>query len=191
MHRRQGRPERDCKPRIGQGGDDVRGLKDKPGSVPEAVADDFTTAPAAHFKHLKHCYTEGVGQGPGRLEIRRYGVTEDLGPLPHTEVWKRLHNIGHVARECLAGESRGIAHRYFLHSLAADARRFAPGDAVSGASNTACPGGWSGCFGKTRIALPGQRSGPYDGDPSPMPESVTEGAFQPQDPEETPEGRLG
>jgi hypothetical protein len=85
---------------------------------------------------------EEVDKGHGRLEIRRYWVTENLYTLPRTEVWKGLPSIGRVEQECLEGESRGIEHRYFIHSLAADARLFAQTVAITGTSKTACPGGW-------------------------------------------------
>jgi predicted transposase YbfD/YdcC len=106
---------------IDQGGDYVLGLKGNQGSLHEAVADYFTTAQAAGFKSVPHQYAEEIDNAHGRLEIRRYWVTEDLRTLPKTELWKGLRSIGLVERECLVGETRSLERRYFINSMAADA----------------------------------------------------------------------
>ena len=110
---------------IDEGGDYVLGLKGNQGSLHEAVEDYFTTAQAAGFKGVPHQYAEEIDNAHGRLEIRRYWVTEDLRTLPKTELWKGLHSIGLVERECLVGETRSLERRYFINSIAADAKHFA------------------------------------------------------------------
>jgi predicted transposase YbfD/YdcC len=110
---------------VDQGGDYVLGLKGNQGSLHEAVEEYFTTAQAADFKNVPYSYTEEVDNEHGRLEIRRYWITEDLGTLPRTELWKGLRSIGLVERECWVGETRSIERRYFINSIAADAKQFA------------------------------------------------------------------
>jgi predicted transposase YbfD/YdcC len=110
---------------VDQGGDYVLGLKGNQGSLHEAVEEYFTTAQAANFKNVPYHYTEEIDNEHGRLEIRRYWITEDLCTLPRTELWKGLRSIGLVERECWVGETRSIERRYFINSIAADAKQFA------------------------------------------------------------------
>src|SRR5918999_1434989 len=110
---------------VEQGGDYVLGLKGNQGSLHEAVEEYFTTAQAANFKNVPYHYTEEIDNEHGRLEIRRYWITEDLCTLPRTELWKGLRSIGLVERECWVGETRSIERRYFINSIAADAKQFA------------------------------------------------------------------
>jgi predicted transposase YbfD/YdcC len=110
---------------IDQGGDYVLGLKGNQGSLHDAVQDCFTTARAANDVGVPPAYTEEIDKGHGRLEIRRYWITDELGTLPHTELWKGLRSIGLVERECWEGTSRCLDQRHFINSIAADAQVFA------------------------------------------------------------------
>jgi predicted transposase YbfD/YdcC len=110
---------------IDQGADYVLGLKENQPAMHEAVEDFFVTAQAAGFKDVKYDYHEEVDGEHGRLEIRRYWVTEELGTLPRTERWKGLKSIGLVERECQEKGKRTVERRYFLNSIPADARLFA------------------------------------------------------------------
>ncbi|MCI0654604.1 MAG: ISAs1 family transposase [Methylococcaceae bacterium] len=52
-------------------------------------------------------------------------------------------------RDRVEGENRSVERRYFINSMAADAKLFAClRCAVTGASRTACTGGWMSCFEK-------------------------------------------
>ena len=110
---------------VDQGADYVLGLKGNQSSLHEAVEDYFTTAQAAGFKHVKYGYLEEIDKGHGRLETRRYWIAEDLRTLPQTERWKGLRSIGMVERECEEREKKSIEKRYFINSIAADAKVFA------------------------------------------------------------------
>jgi predicted transposase YbfD/YdcC len=111
---------------VDQGGDYVLGLKENQGSLHEAVEEYFTTAQAADFKNVPYRFTEEIDNEQGRLAIRRYWITEDLCTLLRTELWRGLRSIGLVERECWVGETRSIERRYFINSIAADAKQFAP-----------------------------------------------------------------
>ncbi len=101
---------------VEQGGDYVLGLKGNQGSLHEAVEEYFTTAQAADFKNVPYSYTEEVDNEHGRLEIRRYWITEDLGTLPRTELWKGLRESRPSGTGVLGG--RNPEHRTTLfHQL--------------------------------------------------------------------------
>ena len=175
---------------VEQGGDYVLGLKGNQGSLHEAVEEYFTTAQAADFKNVPYSYTEEVDNEHGRLEIRRYWITEDLCTLPRTELWKGLRSIGPVERECWVGETRSIERRYFINSIAADAKRFA--HAVRGHWSVENRLHWrlNVVFREDESRLRKGNAPHHDGNLIPVRESVSEGAFQPQSQEEAPEGRL-
>jgi predicted transposase YbfD/YdcC len=90
-----------------------------------AVEDFFTTAEAHHFPGITHDYAEEMDKDHGRLEIRRYWIVEDLRTLPDLQNWKGLRSIGKVERECQQGDTRTLERRYFINSIAAQAKPFA------------------------------------------------------------------
>lgn len=110
---------------IDQGGDYVLGLKGNQGNLHEAVDDFFTTARAHHFTGVAHAFTEEVDKNHGRLEVRRYWITDDLRTLPDPQKWKGLRSIGMVERECRQGDTQTLERRYFITSIAAEAKLFA------------------------------------------------------------------
>ncbi len=110
---------------IDQGADYVLGLKGNQGLLHEAVEDYFTTAQAAGFRQVKHDYLEEVDSEHGRLEIRRYWITEDLCTLPEVKQWKGLRSIGMVEREYEEGGKLKKERRHFICSITANAKRFA------------------------------------------------------------------
>ena len=110
---------------IDQGGDYVLGLKGNQGNLHEAVEDFFTTASAHHFTGVAHDFTEEVDKDHGRLEVRRYWITDDLRTLPDPQNWKGLRSIGMVERKCRQGDTQTLERRYFINSIAAEAKSFA------------------------------------------------------------------
>ncbi|MCP4410377.1 MAG: ISAs1 family transposase [Gammaproteobacteria bacterium] len=110
---------------IDQIGDYVLGLKANQDTLHDAVADFFTVAQAKQFAGVVHDYVEEVDKDHGRLEIRRYYITEELCTLPAPRNWKGLRSIGMVERECLQGDTRSVEQRYFINSIPGQARPFA------------------------------------------------------------------
>jgi predicted transposase YbfD/YdcC len=108
-----------------QDGDYVMGLKGNQSNLQEAVDDYFTTAKAHQFQSVPHDYSEEIDKDHGRLDIRRYWITEDLSTLPSPEHWAGLRSIGMVERECIQGDRTTVEQRLFIASIPADARRFA------------------------------------------------------------------
>jgi predicted transposase YbfD/YdcC len=156
---------------IAQGGDYVLGLKGNQGQLQEAVEDFFAVAQKVNFAHVRHDYAEELDKDHGRLEVRRYWVTEDLRTLPDTERWGGLRSIGMVERTSEVGETQTVERRYFINSIRADAH---------------------GC-GLRRGCQPhsqGQCPGDYDLHPPPMHEPIRPGTLLPKSRQETPQGRL-
>jgi predicted transposase YbfD/YdcC len=110
---------------IDQGGDYVLGLKGNQSTLHEEVDEFFTTAAEADFADVLHDDTEETNKHHGRLEVRRYWITEELGTLSETERWKRLYSIGLVKRECWIEDRHSVERRLFINSIPADAKRFA------------------------------------------------------------------
>jgi len=110
---------------IAQGGDYVLGLKGNQSALQEGVEDFFDVAMDGEFAGVEYDYTEEVDKDHGRLEVRRYWVTEDLRTLPNTRLWQGLRSIGMVERRCTIGEQQTVERRYYINSIDAQAKRFA------------------------------------------------------------------
>ncbi|MGH8509942.1 MAG: ISAs1 family transposase [Gammaproteobacteria bacterium] len=78
---------------IEQGGDYVLAVKGNQGQLQEAVIDFFETAEAADFKGVSVDYHEDIDSGHGRIEVRRYWSTAELGTLPNPAQWAGLSRI--------------------------------------------------------------------------------------------------
>lgn len=110
---------------VEQGSDYCLGLKGNQSDLYQATEDFFTAARQADFKNVAYGYHEEIDNDHGRLEIRRYWITEELCTLPKTQLWKGLKSIGLVERECREGEKVTVEQRYFINSLVADGKLFA------------------------------------------------------------------
>jgi predicted transposase YbfD/YdcC len=75
-------------------------------------------------------YYETSETGHGRTETRRYWQSEDLDWFVEQSAWKKLRSVGVVESIREVDGERTTERRYFLCSLALDARRFA--EAVRG-----------------------------------------------------------
>ena len=110
---------------IDEEGDYVIGLKGNQGNLHEAVEDFFDEAQKQQFKGVSHDYREELDKDHGRLEIRRYWISDDLYSLPERQKWQGLRSIGMVERECWQGEHHTMERRYFINSIEARAATFA------------------------------------------------------------------
>jgi len=106
-------------------GDYVISLKGNQGTLYEDVK--------LFFESQKHnvsqddcvdCY-ETIEKGHGRVETRRYGITDNIAWLDNTENWKGLHSIGYVESERYLNGQSSCETRYFICSIKPDAKRFA------------------------------------------------------------------
>jgi predicted transposase YbfD/YdcC len=110
---------------VAQGADYVLGLKGNQSALQEAVEDFWAVAQAADFAHVAYDFTEEVDKDHGRLEVRRYWISEELRTLPDTARWVGLRSIGMVERTCITGDTQSVERRYFINSIPAAAPRFA------------------------------------------------------------------
>lgn len=109
---------------VDQEADYVLGLKGNQGLLHEEVEDFFNVAKAANFKALDYDYAEETDKDHGRLEIRRYWMTEELSSLSTAAEWKGLRSIGLVERECWQNDEKTVEKRYFINSIANNAKQF-------------------------------------------------------------------
>jgi predicted transposase YbfD/YdcC len=112
---------------IDQQGDDVLGLKGNQELLHEAVQDYFQTAMDADCQRLTvpHDDHEDVDKGHGRLDSRQHWIVEDLSTLPNSDQWKGLRSIGMVRRVSMSNGDTTTDTRYFINSIAAQAKPFA------------------------------------------------------------------
>lgn len=110
---------------VDQGGDYVLGLKGNQSTLHEEVKEFFATATVGGFAGVDYDYTEETDKDHGRLEVRRYWITEELGTLSDTERWQGLRSIGLVERECWIEDRHTVEQRLFINSIPAEAKRFA------------------------------------------------------------------
>lgn len=68
---------------------------------------------------------ETLDKGHGRLEARRYRISDKIDWFADKEEWKGLQGIGMVESERTIGEQKSVERRYYLTSLKADAQEFA------------------------------------------------------------------
>jgi len=108
---------------INQEADYVLSLKGNQGTLHRDVAEYFEWAEKIKFKGIEHSFTATIEKDHGRLEERRCWVTEDVEWLLQREAWVGLKSIVMVesVREII-GQTQTTERRYFISSLAADAK---------------------------------------------------------------------
>lgn len=105
--------------------DYVLSLKGNQGQLHEDVklyldqAIDQDSAEAACQTH------ETIDKDHGRIEVRRYWITEAIDWLDSKAQWCGLRSIGAVESERHIGEKSSVERRYFIASIEADAELFA------------------------------------------------------------------
>lgn len=108
---------------VAQGADYVLAVKDNQPELHEAVKDYFETARANEFAHVPVDTYEETDAGHGRCEVRRCRVVEDLSTLPDPSRWAGLRSIAMVESERHEGDRVSHETRYYLTSLAPNARQ--------------------------------------------------------------------
>jgi predicted transposase YbfD/YdcC len=83
----------------------------------------FTTVRADDQQQLPTYET--IEKGHGRIETRRYWITDNLSRLATRDAWEGLQSIGMVESERQIGAKRTRKTRYFISSRDANVRQFA------------------------------------------------------------------
>ena len=107
------------------GADYAIAVKDNQRTLHDDIKYFFTEAQAQGFKGLTYKYYEEIDKGHGRVEIRRYWVSEHLECLAKPEKWKGLQSIGMAENEIFRDGKTTIERRYYIISFPPDAKVFA------------------------------------------------------------------
>ncbi len=102
---------------ISQGADYVLALKENHKNLYEDVKLYLDSIADNKLKNIPHQIVETNDKGHGRVEVRRYYITESINWLEGKEVWKNLKSIGMVESERFVNNITSIERRYFLASL--------------------------------------------------------------------------
>lgn len=105
--------------------DYVLAVKANQPSLMKDIVDWFDYAEQNSFKEFEYDSHKTLDKGHGRIEKRKYYITEDIDWMESKAEWKGLKSIGMVIRESTENEKTTIERRYFISSLKADAKIFA------------------------------------------------------------------
>lgn len=102
-------------------GDYVMALKGNHGTAHQEIEQYWQDQ---QLRQEAACY-ETIEKGHGRIEERRYRISEDLAWFEDRETWKGLKSIGYVESKRTVNGETTVEHRYYLSSLKANAQEFA------------------------------------------------------------------
>jgi predicted transposase YbfD/YdcC len=107
------------------GGDYVISLKGNQGNLHNDVRLFLTTEKENGFKKTSHDFYETIEKGHGRIETRRYWITDQIDWLEQKEEWAGLRTIGLVEsiREIQSKTEHEL--RCFISSIQPNAKQFA------------------------------------------------------------------
>ena len=98
--------------------DYVLAVKGNQGHLSGAIRDLFEIAHQENFNRLSHQFTEEIDKAHGRVEHRRYWITEDLSSISDLMCqWKGIKSIGMVESQRHIGDKITVECRYFITSL--------------------------------------------------------------------------
>jgi predicted transposase YbfD/YdcC len=112
---------------IDAGADYVLALKGNQGTLHRDVQDLITHAQETNFEGIAHDFHETVEKSHGRIETRRHWTISEpefIAYLNPHGVWASLESIGMVEAERRIGDETTRETRYYISSLAGDAREF-------------------------------------------------------------------
>jgi len=109
---------------IDKGADYVLSLKGNQGNLHDDVDLFFQDHQEKDFKNLSFDYNETVNGGHGKIEIRRYWTTSDIGWLQGRENWKNLETICMVERERHFNDRVEKETSYYIGSIENNAEKF-------------------------------------------------------------------
>jgi predicted transposase YbfD/YdcC len=110
---------------VERGGDYVISLKGNQGNLHDDVKLFLETEIKKGFAKTPHDYYETIEKGHGRVETRRYWITDKIDWLANKSDWKKLSSIGLVESECYKEGKITVERRCFINSIVPEAKRFA------------------------------------------------------------------
>lgn len=105
---------------VDKGAHYVISLKKNQPTLHAAVESYFAEARADRFQFTKHAYTETLEKEHGRIETRKYWLTNQLGAFREREGWVGLTSIGMVESTRDVDGKVSTESRYFISSLEGD-----------------------------------------------------------------------
>lgn len=105
--------------------DYVLALKGNQPNLQENVQGFFETELSRDFRDVRHQYYKTVDKGHGRLEVREYWQSDDLGWMSERKQWAALSSVGMVRRTRTVKDKTSTEIQYYLSTLPLDAGRFA------------------------------------------------------------------
>ncbi len=110
---------------INKGADYVFNLKANHEHFFHEVQDFFMRAEANNFAGLSINYCETKTKNHGRVELRRYWVTDQISEFRHTAPWQKLSLIGMVESQRTVKGETSVERRFFISSLENNVQLFA------------------------------------------------------------------
>lgn len=109
---------------VGQGADYVLAVKANQERLYEDVVDFMDTARDADFRGVSYDYHEAVDKGHGRVEVRRYWLSDDLSGVDKPQRWVGLKAIGMVESQRHLNGKVSVERRYYITSFNRGAKAF-------------------------------------------------------------------
>lgn len=110
---------------ISKKADYVLAVKDNQKKLHEEIIDFFDCAKEHDFKNVSYDYFEEVSKGHGRVETRKYWLSDCFDTIENPEKWKGLKGIGMVESERYIKGVITMERRHYIVSIAQNAERFA------------------------------------------------------------------
>lgn len=110
---------------INKEADYVLAVKDNQKQLHEEIIDFFQTARKYNFLEVRYDYYEEAHKGHGRVELRRYWISDMLDTISSPERWSSLCSIGMVESERYIDGKVTSEIRYFINSIKPNAIVFA------------------------------------------------------------------
>lgn len=105
--------------------DYVLALKGNQSTLHDEVKNFLEDAQAGGFPGISHAFLETSECGHGRIETRRYWITEEIEWLTHHSQWENLRSVGMVESIREIQGKVTVERRFFIASIAANAQTFA------------------------------------------------------------------
>lgn len=109
---------------IEQEADYVFSLKGNQGQLHDDVKLYLETAREKDFENISFDYEKTIEKNHGRIETRRYWITENIDWLENKDKWSGLKSIGLVETERMINNKVSKERRCFICSIDADAKKF-------------------------------------------------------------------